>query len=50
MSLDLSEKAREMLTKWVESKAGAATYYVLSEALCHENVQRRDLMENVCWE
>lgn len=47
---EYSDKALAMLMKWQEREGRAATYRVLYDALCHKNVQRRDLAENICRE
>ena len=45
---DLSEKGYYMLLHWKET-GSAATYKVLSDALQHEYVHRRDLAEKYCY-
>lgn len=45
---ELSAKALAMLMIWKEREGRAATYQTLYHALCHRNVQRRDLAEEIC--
>lgn len=44
----LDEKALQMLLHWWRRDGAAATYQVLSDALCDELVNRKDLAEKVC--
>lgn len=44
----LREKAYRMLRSWKEREGSHATYQVLHDALSHELVQRRDLVERFC--
>ena len=46
---ELDEKARRMLLRWKQENGSTATYRVLSEALCHEFVNREDLAEDICF-
>ena len=45
----LAEKAYRMLLRWKRENGSNATYRVLSDALCHEFVNRRDLAEDICF-
>ncbi|XP_078352927.1 uncharacterized protein LOC144637729 [Oculina patagonica] len=45
----LPEKAFQMLLSWSRKNGSHATYRVLSVALCHEFVSRRDLAETICF-
>ena len=42
---ELDEKAYRMLLCWKGENGSTATYRILSEALCHEFVNRKDLAE-----
>ena len=44
----ISEKARAMLIAWKQREGSAATYKVLSQALCDAYVNRKDLAEEFC--
>ena len=44
----ISEKAYAMLSAWKQRYGSDATYIVLSQALCHTLVNRRDLAEEFC--
>ena len=43
------EQKYAMLRKWKERDGSTATYIVLYEALCNENVNRRDLAQEFCY-
>lgn len=45
----LNAQAFHMLVFWKQKYSSAATYSVLSAALRHEFVNRRDLAENICF-
>jgi len=45
---ELDEKALQMLSHWKQRDASAATYQVLSDALCDKLVNRKDLAERFC--
>ena len=47
--LELDEKAYQMLLCWKQQNSSTATHRILSEALCHEFVNRRDLAEYICF-
>ena len=44
----LLDKAYRMLIRWKQREASHATYQVLHDALSHELVKRRDLVERFC--
>lgn len=46
---ELDEKAYQMLLHWKQRDGLTATYQVLSDALCHKLVNRRDLAEEFCY-
>ena len=43
------EKAYRMLLCWKQKNSSNATHSILSDALCHRLVNRRDLAENFCF-
>jgi len=45
---ELDEKALKMLLHWRKRDGSAATYQALSDALCDELVNRKDLAEEFC--
>ena len=45
---DLADKSFRMLRRWKQKNGRSATYKVLYEALCHKNVDRKDLAEHFC--
>ena len=44
------QKIYKMLLHWKQKNGSAATYTVLSDALCHEFVNRTDLAEKLCYQ
>ncbi|XP_078356530.1 uncharacterized protein LOC144641389 isoform X2 [Oculina patagonica] len=46
---DFNEKAYHMLLFWKQQNGSHATYSILSVALCHDFVNRRDLAEKNCF-
>ena len=42
------KKAYQMMLHWKQRDGSAATYQVLSDALCHLYVNRKDLAEKYC--
>jgi len=45
---EYAEKAMTMLETWKENYGSEATYRVMYDALCHKNVKRKGLAEEIC--